>query len=346
MLKTLRHCFILLATVCLAVACKDNNAIVSDTLGTDGIEQGKVVYDTIHGMRDPMPADKLVNPDAADTITVEEAVRIGLTLPSGGTTSQKYHVLGYVKGFNAAFDPSYGNISPIICNKLNNRQMICYRMLSFKSQKFTDESQLQVGDVIIVCGQIQNRYGAPQLTQGCYLETSDNPASGYKPGPKTVLKESFGEGFGKFVVDNKQAASEEVWQHVPAEGDVPGFMRATAKIGGTPEAAEAWLVSPVLDLTGCSDGINLSFSHYYIGADDRDGQLRVMVTTDGNNWTPLTIQDDMWNNGKQKRFITATLDITAHKSATTQIAFAYKSTAENAPTWALQNLRVGEPEEE
>lgn len=345
MIKTIRHCFILLAALCMVVACKDN-AIPSDQLGIDCITQGKVAYDTIHGMRDPMAPDKLVDPDAADTITVDEAVRIGLTLATGSTTAQKYYVLGYVKGFNAAFDANYGNISPIICNKLNNRQMICYRMLSFKNQKFTDESQLQVGDVIVVYGQIQNRYGAPQLTQGCYMVTSDNPASGYKPGPKTVLKESFVEGFGNFAVNTKQAASEAVWQHVPTEGEVPGYMKATAKINGTAEAAEAWLVSPVLNLNECAEGAILSFSHYYIGADDRDAQLRVMVSTDGTNWTQITVPEEMWNNGKQKRFITATLDISAYKSATTQVAFAYKSTADNAPTWALQNLRVGEPEEE
>lgn len=351
MIKTLRHCFLLLAAICMVAACEDN-AIPSDKLGTEGIEQGKIVYDTIKGMRDPMPPDTIADPNAADTITVDEAVRIGLELASGATSAQKYHVLGVVKGFyDANLDPTYGNLSPIIANKLNNRQMICYRMLGIKGQKFTDVSQLKEGDVIIVCGQIQNRYGAPQLTQGCYLETSDNPLSGYKPGPKTILKETFAEGFGNFVVDNKKAASEAVWQHVPAEGEKTGYIKATAEINGANEAAESWLVSPVMDLANCKNGVNMTFSHYcfYKGENtaERDNLLRVMVTTDGTNWTQLPIDSEMWNaRMDRKQFTSATLDLSNYISASTQIAFAYKSTAETAMLWALQNLRIGEPEEE
>ena len=348
MIKTLRHSILVLAAMCMVIACEDN-AIPSDQLGTEGIEQGKVVYDTIKGMRDPMPK---ANPEDPDTITVEEAVRIGLELPSGTTSTQKYHVLGMVKGFyDANLNPDYGNLSPIIVNKLNNRQMICYRMLGIKGQKFTDVSQLQDGDVIVVCGQIQNRYGSPQLTQGCFLETSDNPASGYKPGPITVLKETFAEGFGKFVVDNKQTATEAIWQHVPAEGEKTGYIKATAEINGAIETAESWLVSPVMDLTNCKNGVNMTFSHYcfYKGENtaERDNLLRVMVSTDGTNWKQLPIAEEMWNaRMDRKQFTSASLDLSGYVSATTQIAFAYKSTAETAMLWALQNLRIGEPEEE
>ena len=77
--------------------------------------------------------------------------------------------------FYQTLDVNYGNVSPIITNKISNRQMICYRLKSFNNAKFTSESQLQVGDIVVVYGKIQNRYGVPQLTQGCYLVTSDNP---------------------------------------------------------------------------------------------------------------------------------------------------------------------------
>ena len=205
MTKSLRHAIILLAAISLVVACEDN-AIPSDRLGTDGIEQGKIKYDTIQNMREA----------TADTIDVAEAVRIGLTLPSGSTTPKSYYVLGSVKGFNQPFDPSYGNVSPIITNKINNRQMICYRLKSFKNSNFTDANQLQIGDIVVVYGQIQNRYGAPQITQGGYLVTSDNPESGYKAGPRVALNETFDAGIGTFAVVNKQAASADVWRHMAA----------------------------------------------------------------------------------------------------------------------------------
>ena len=337
MTKSLRHAIILLAAISLVVACEDN-AIPSDRLGTDGIEQGKIKYDTIQNMREA----------TADTIDVAEAVNIGLTLPSGSTTPKSYYVLGSVKGFNQPFDPSYGNVSPIITNKINNRQMICYRLKSFKNSNFTDANQLQIGDMVVVYGQIQNRNGAPQITQGGYLVTSDNPESGYKAGPRVALNETFDAGIGTFAVVNKQAASADVWRHMAANETAQGYMNASAKINDAIEVAESWLVSPTMDLSACKKGAILNFSHYYIGAvDQRDALLRVLISNDGgNNWQPLTLADDMWNNGKQKRFTLATIDLTSYASANCQIAFAYKSTAETALTWAVQNVRIAEPDEE
>lgn len=339
MTKTLRHALLMLVAMCMVVACEDNT-IPSDKLGTDGIIQGKISYDTIPNMREA----------SGDTIDVAEAVRLGLELPSGSTTSQSYYVLGYVKGITTPLDPSYGNVTINICNALNNRQMLCYRLMSFKGAKFTDANQVKIGDIVVVYGQIQNRYGAPQFTQGCRLVTSNNPESGYVPGPKVLVKESFDANMGVFAIVNKQAASSDVWQHVEATETAQGFMRANGKIGDSNEAAESWLVSPVMDLTACGNGVELTFSHYcfYNGdISERNNLLRVMVTTDGSNWTQLPIADEMWNaNARQKRFTTAIIDLAQYISATTQIAFAYKSTTDVAMQWAVQNVRIGEPGED
>jgi hypothetical protein len=341
MTKLFRHTILAIAAISLLVGCKDN-AIPSDTLGTDGITQSRIVYDTIRNMRDLNPGPE------GDTIDVEEAVRIGLAMPSGSTTSESYYVLAAVKGFSQPFDATYGNVSPIITNKIANRQMICYRLLSFKRkgvvQKFTDAEQLQIGDIVVVYGQIQNRYGAPQLTQGCYLVTSDNPLSGYKPAPKVVLSETFDEGMGGFTIDNEIVASDDIWKHVEATGGKQGYMCANE--GKLAEESDSWLISPTMDLTVCKDTTLMTFSHWYQGsADLRDEQLRVMVSTnDGATWEPLPVEG--WNNGKLKRFTAATVDLTEHKSATTKVAFVYTSTAESAMTWSIQNIRIGEPADE
>lgn len=342
MTKSFRHTILLLAAVCLFAACKDN-AIPSDKLGTDVITQGRIVYDTIYNMRDLDPGP------LGDTIDVEQAVRYGLdSLKSGETSSKGFYVLGCVKGFSQPFDANYGNITPIITNKISNRQMICYRLLSFKRkgvvQKFTDADQLQIGDVVVAYGQIQNRYGAPQLTQGCYLVTSDNPQSGYKPAPKVVLSATFDEDMGNFTIDTKKAASDDIWKHIEATGGKQGYMCANE--GKLAEESESWLTSPAMDLTACADTVLFTFSHWYSGdADVRDKQLRVMVSTDnGSNWEQVEV--DGWNNGKLKRFTAATVDLTDYKSITTKVAFAYSSTAESAMTWSIQNIRIGEPADE
>lgn len=169
MTKLFRHTILLLAAVSLvAVSCKDN-AIPSDTLGTDGIQQGRVAYDTIYDMRDLDPGPN------GDTIDVAEAVRLGLEMKSGETTSKSYYVLGYVKGIDTEYSQQYGNVTPVICNKTNNRKMLCYRLKGLNNKNFTSADQLKIGDVIVVYGKINNRYGKPQITQGGYVVTSSNP---------------------------------------------------------------------------------------------------------------------------------------------------------------------------
>lgn len=336
MTKLFRHTILLMAAITMFAACEER-AIPSDKLGTDGITQGRLTYDTIQNMREA----------SVDTIDVTEAVRIGLELPIGNTSSKSYYVLGYVKGITTPFDPTYGNITIVISNSLQNRQMTCYRLKSFKGANFTDANQVQIGDIVVIYGQIQNRYGVPQLTQGCQLVTSDNPESGYIPGPVVLAKETFNEGIGSFSIVNKKAASADVWTHTPATDEVPGYMIADANINSHVEEAESWLVSPNMDLTRCTRGAQLSFSHNFRGdASLRADMLRVMISTDGgSNWKQLTLDNSMWNDGTKGQWVAVTLNLDAYKSAQTQIAFAYKSSTTTALKWRVQNIRVGEPED-
>lgn len=343
MTRSLRHFFLLCAAMTLVVACKDN-AIPSDVLGTDGIKQGTISYDTIPGMREA----------TGDTLDLVDAVKIGMNIPVGSTTSESYYVIGYVKEYynpeKNKFDPTYGNICVTLTNRLQNRTFVCYRMKSFKGAMFTSQDQVQPGDIIVVKGQINNYNSNPQMPAGCELVTSNNPNSGYVPAPVVALSESFDAGVGGFAVDNRKAASADVWTHIPAENDKQGYMCATALINSVAEEAESWLVSPALDLTPCKRGAELSFSHYAynkttIGTDIRDGLLKLMVKKEGGNWEELAIDPTMWNQKiNQKRFTLATIDLTNYISPKTQIAFAYKSTTETALMWSIQNIRIGEPE--
>lgn len=345
MTRSLRHFFLLLSAVTLVVGCKDNS-IPSDALGTDGIKQGKIFYDSIPGMREA----------SGDTLDLVDAIKIGMNIPVGETTSEYYYVIGYVKEYynpeKNKFDPTYGNICVTLTNRLQNRTFVCYRMKSFKGAMFTSQDQVQPGDIIVVRGQINNYNNAPQMPAGCQLVASDNPNSGYVPDPIVVLSESFDPGIGLFTVDTKQAASVDVWQHKDSVNGKQGYMCATALINNTAEESESWLVSPELDLTKCPRGAQLSFSHYAysktdVASDIRDGLLQVMARKDGGNWEPLTLDPTMWNQKiKEKRFTQATIDLSNYISPKTQIAFSYKSSTATALMWSVQNVRIGEPEPE
>jgi len=354
MTKSLRHALMLLFAICMVAAC-EQNYIPSDVLGTDGITQGKIAYDTIKSMRDILPPDTLVDPDAADTISVDEAVRIGMEEVAVGATSDKsYYVLGYVKGYynpeKNKFDPNYGNICVTLTNKLNNRTFVCYRMLNSKGKKFDSIAQVQPGDVIVAYGKIQNYNNAPQMPQGCQLVTSDNPASGYIPAPITVFKESFNKGFGKFVIDNKVAAEGvDIWKHVEQNGQIQGYITANSE--KTTVNAESWLISPAIDFSKCKKGVALTFNHYCQGksaqAAVRPELARVLISKDdGATWEALTIDDSQWNRIAQSRFVAVSIDLSEYATNTCKIAFAYKSTEDVALAWAIQNVRIGEPEDE
>lgn len=318
---------------CLFVftSCNDN-AISADSLTTDHITQGTIHYDTL-----PMRGA------SGDTIDVVEAIRIGNSLSTGATSSQYYYILGSVSDFYQAYDATYGNISPYLTDRLQSRTLACYRLKSFKNTTFTSADQLAIGDVVVVYGQIQNFRGSAQLAQGCYLVKSDNPNSGYVPDPVVAFSESFNNDFGAFTFRSVLAASSDVWTHVaPTAEGADGYARAYAVIDNETQASEQWLVSPAIDLTQCiSDTVVLSFSHRQKDAIEPAAELTIEVSTDGTNWTELTIPEQMWNV-TATRWTTATIDISSFVSTTTQIAFRYTSTADNAARWDIKNVMVGD----
>ena len=169
MTKLFRHTILLLAAVSLvAVSCKDN-AIPSDTLGTDGIQQSRVVYDTVYNLRAA----------TGDTIDIETAIQVATELGPGKTSTKDYYIIGAVKGHDTRdkyqFDPQYGNFYVYLGNKIGNRSFYCYRIFGYNGAKFTDLRQMSHGDIVVVCGKIQNYFGSAQLSQGGKLITSDNP---------------------------------------------------------------------------------------------------------------------------------------------------------------------------
>ena len=340
-----RHTILLLAVACMIVACKDN-AIPSDTLGTEGIKQGKVAYDTL---------SINLRPATGDTLDVADAVKLCLQMPAGETSKESYYVLGYVSNFTKyetdpgrkeQFDkdfPKYGNRYPRLINKLNNRSVECYRLMSFKGEMFKYLDQLQEGDVIVVFGKLQNWNNTAQISSGGQLVTTTNP-NAY---PQVYADESFDEGIGAFTVVNKKAASADVWKHIAAKSSSQGFMYATAKIEGNIEEAESWLVSPKMNLAACSPehALQMTFTHYYVGDKaDRDELLKIMVSMDGGStWAQIPTTDAMWNDGSLPQFQNVTIDMKPYSSSQTQVAFAYKSSIEKAFNWAVKNLYIGEP---
>ena len=106
-------------------------------------------------------------------ISVTEAEQVSAGLENKSTSTDSYKIRGVVVSVDAAnFSPSYGNITFNLSD--GKGVATCYRLKGKENGKFSDLSQLQVGDTVLVNAKIQNYNGTCEPTSG-YVEASSNP---------------------------------------------------------------------------------------------------------------------------------------------------------------------------
>lgn len=150
--------------------------------------------------------------------------------------------------------------------------------------------------------------------------------------------EAFTTGQGKFTINNVNlpaGLSREVWVQDNKFG-----MKASAFAGGSCYASESWLVSPMLDLTSVTQ-VKLAFKHAINQTKDANFKNYYSLWAkekDAADWTELTMnfpESESWTyiDGGD-------VDLKAYVGKQVQIAFKYTSTASNAGTWEIKDLKV------
>ena len=180
------------------------------------------------------------------------------------------------------------------------------------------------------------------VTLGSGGETPDPTP---QPERYDIFTESFANGQGDFTVDDVSLA--EGLSYVWSADTEYGYMKASAYVSGTNYAAESWLISPVIDLTGSTNS-QLAFDHagnFFGGADGMAAAVSVKARVEGTeDWTDLTLSE--WASGSSWTFSATTADLSAFDGQRIQLAFVYTSTADVAGTWEVKNVVVsGELEE-
>ena len=148
----------------------------------------------------------------------------------------------------------------------------------------------------------------------------------------TVYHIDFTQTMGAWTIKNYLLSGEltYVWSRSDNYG-----MTATSYKGGN-FASEAWLISSPLDLTSNTTAF-LTFNQAYKYGDI--SQFAVKITTNGLDWTTLEVP--VWPDGTSWSVINSgEIDITKYISATTQIAYAYTSSAEASPTWEIRDVLI------
>lgn len=152
-----------------------------------------------------------------------------------------------------------------------------------------------------------------------------------EPDENVIYEANFKTGGCNFTAENNTAGGGEVWQSTSQYG-----WKGTGYINGARYAADATLVSPVIDLTEYASA-TVEFSHaanYFT-----DMQLiSVEVRHDG---TTDILGGISWPAGTNWTFVpSGTVDLSAFAGRKIQIAFRYTSTAADCGTWEIEKLSV------
>lgn len=147
--------------------------------------------------------------------------------------------------------------------------------------------------------------------------------------------EGLTDGQGDFVVEDKVLPSDldYVWAWSGSYG-----MKASAYLNNTNYAAESWLISPAIDLSQLTSA-TLTFEQAGNFFSDMQADCSVLVSTDRQKWTPLTL--DVWPEGNSWDFYTSTADLSAYAGqSVVYLAFRYTSSDMKAGTWEVRNVVV------
>lgn len=110
----------------------------------------------------------------------------GATLESGGTSTQDYYIKGTIVSIKEEYTSNYGNATFYIsADGTTNGQFFVYRAMYLGNKKYAaGQTNIKVGDVVVICGKITNYSGTIETQQnGAYLyslngetaDGSDNP---------------------------------------------------------------------------------------------------------------------------------------------------------------------------
>lgn len=163
-----------------------------------------------------------------------------------------------------------------------------------------------------------------------YNEATDNPIF---MGGALNYSNTFTEGIGDFVIHNVVIPEElsYVWSEAGNYG-----MKASAFANKTNYATEAWLVSPLFNISGAASFSFEQATNYFTDLDVAKQEASVWVKVAGGNWEQITgyafpekLGWDFVSSGD--------IDLSKYSGSSIQIGFKYTS-AEKAGTWEVKNF--------
>lgn len=220
-----------------------------------------------------------------------------------------------------------------------------------------------LGKEVVLGGYIQTYFGVNGLKSAFYaalvggdviqgttstlgFDGTDNTAK-----VVTSIDQSFLNSVqGDFSIYNKNLAKglSFVWSATKDYG-----MKATATVGSTKYESEAWMISPAVDLSAYTTGVdyefNMAANNY--GSNDKVLELvKFLVSKDyvaGSDPSTATWEELKLTNSKYGTswdYLDEKLDLSSYKGEkNVHVAFKYISTADVAGTFEIKSLYLGAP---
>lgn len=143
----------------------------------------------------------------ADPFNSVAAYNEAVKLAAGSTTDQEYYIKGklikFVPGKNdtGEFNSSFGNASFMIADDETSTQFYIFRTYYFGGEKWKEgDTQLKVGDEVVVCSKLTNYNGTLETAQGGKLISINGKGGSVTPTPDPTPD----TGNGTVVIDQEK----------------------------------------------------------------------------------------------------------------------------------------------
>lgn len=243
----------------------------------------------------------------------------------------------YVKGIISSVDyynETYKSISYYISDDGTSANALqIYSGKGLNGADFGAKTDLKVGQTVVVKGTLKAYNGQSEMDKSSTIVSisgdGDEPAA-------TGLNATFASGDEGFTIKDISLSDglTYVWKYDATNH----YMKASAYVNSTNRPAQSMIISPAFSLAGLT-AATLTFDQtakYLTNAAD---ELQALASTDGVNWTPLTLS--AYPDGSSWNFVTTTADMSAFAGEkTVYVAFQYTSTSTSAPTWEVKNVTV------
>ena len=151
----------------------------------------------------------------ADPFNSVAAYNEAVKLAAGSTTDQEYYIKGKLikfvpgKSDTGEFNSSFGNASFMIADDETSTQFYIFRTYYFGGEKWKEgDTQLKVGDEVVVCGKLTNYNGILETAQGGKLISINGKGGSVTPTPDPTP--DTGDGMTSTVITNNKQGTVEL----------------------------------------------------------------------------------------------------------------------------------------